>query len=90
MLSASTPCKGGSIAPPRIIIIRMEEASAVLSFKPSIAKVKTFDHIMELNNPMDSNDHSAILPAVIMESESKTIFAQAKTANSLEGMPLPK
>lgn len=90
MQSAAMPCKGGKTAPPSIIIIKMDEASAVRFSRPSIAKVKTFDHIMELKSPTASNDHNATSPERLIEAAMRTIFTKAKTASKREGMPFPK
>ena len=87
MQSAAMPCKGGKTAPPSI---KMDEASAVRFSRPSIAKVKTFDHIMELKSPTASNDHNATSPERLIEAAMRTTFTKAKTASKREGMPFPK
>ena len=90
MQSASIPCKGGNTAPPSIIIISIEDASAVRFSNPSIARVKTLDHIIELNNPIASNDQIAIGPLKSIPDANKTIFNNAKIANKRDGLPIPR
>ena len=90
IVSASIPCKGGKTAPPRIIIISIEEASAVRFSNPSIARVKTFDHIIELNKPMANNDQTAIVPLESIAVQIKTTFSNANMASRRDGMPFPR
>ena len=90
MQSASIPCKGGNTAPPSIIIISIEDASAVRFSNPSIARVKTLDHIIELNNPIASNDQIAIGPLKSIAVQIKTTFNNANMASRRDGMPFPR
>ena len=62
--SASFPCTGGIIAPPRIIIIKKADPCEVYFPRPAILKVKIQGHIMEQNKPPDKNANKATLPWV--------------------------
>ncbi len=79
----------GSIAPPTIIITNNEEPCDVYSSRPAIARVKIFDHIIELNNPMHNIDHIASLPCVKIPSRSNAITKKAKIVNVLAGRDFP-
>ncbi len=61
-ISANLPCKGGIIAPPKIIITKKAEPWAVYLPRPVRLKVKIHGHIIEQNKPPDSKAYSAKLP----------------------------
>src|ERR1700744_2109516 len=50
-LSANTPCIGGIIEPPKIIIINKDEPWPVYFPKPAMAKEKIEGHMIEQHKP---------------------------------------
>lgn len=87
--SAKSPCKGGSTAPPTIIIINIEDTCEVCSFNPSIARVKTFDHIIELNNPIASKVQITKGELIERLKTIKQTLTKAKIAKLRAVFPLP-
>ena len=63
-ISANLPCKGGIIAPPKIIIIKNAEPWAVYFPRPVRLKVNMHGHIIEQNKPPESKAYNAKLPEV--------------------------
>merc|ERR1712078_817646 len=61
-ISASFPCNGGIIAPPRIIITKKEEPCDVYFPKPVMLKENIQGHIIEQNKPPVKNANKAIFP----------------------------
>ncbi len=92
-MSANKPCRGGRIAPPNIIIISMDDASAVLSPSLSIARVNTFDHIIELKRPIAKSaqiDQEAKLPKTFIPTNNKALFTTANMASERAGLDFPR
>ena len=89
-MSANKPCSGGSNAPPTIIIIRIEEALAVCLPKPSIAKVNTFPHMIELNKPIANTHQTATCGSAIKEEIIKPRLTMAKILRLKAGFPFPR
>ena len=50
-LSATRPCKSGSMPPPHTIIMKMPDAAAVCLPKPSTARLKIAPHITDVQSP---------------------------------------
>ncbi len=88
--SAKSPCNGGKIAPPTIIIISIDDADAVWLPNPSIANVKTLPHIMELNNPIAKMHQTAIVGATIKDDIIKPKFTKANIPKLKAGLPSPR
>ena len=87
--SANKPCKGGRTAPPTIIIINIDDTCEVCSFNPSIARVKTFDHIIELNNPIASKVQITKGELIERLKTIKQTLTKANIANERAVFPLP-
>ena len=87
--SANKPCKGGSTAPPTIIIINIDDTCEVCSFNPSIASVKTFDHIIELNSPIASKVQITKGELIERLKTIKQTLTKANIANERAVFPLP-
>ena len=51
--SATCPCTIGIIAPPKIIITKIDDPCSLYLPKPSVAKSKIFGNITELKIPTD-------------------------------------
>jgi len=84
IISASLPCIGGIIEPPKIIIIKNAEPCVVYFPSPAIDKAKIAGHIIEQNNPPLKNAYIETIPVVnkpisiaIIPSvaKSKSVFA---------------
>lgn len=88
--SANKPCNGGSNAPPTIIIISMEEAEAVCLPKPSIDRVNTFPHIIELKRPIAKIHQTAICGADMKEEIIRPKLTIANIPKLNAGIPFPK
>ena len=74
--SASFPCIGGRIAPPRIIIIRNAAPWVVYFPSPAIAREKIHGHIIEHARPQLRSAYTAIIPEVFRA----TIVARSPNA----------
>ena len=87
--SATPPTSKGTMAPPKIIITNSEEPCEVFFPKPSIASVKIFDHMIELNNPKPIIAQNVIMPAVERAMVNNIIPANENIINVLPGRERP-
>ena len=89
-MSASLPCNGGIIAPPKIIIIKNAEPWEVYLPKPAILNVKIHGHIIEQNNPPDKNANNAKFPVVNKPISIPNIPRTLNIFSVLTGLSLAK
>src|SRR5574343_884116 len=89
--SAMIPCNGGTMAPPKIIMINRDEPLLVCSPKPPIDNEKIHGHITEQNNPPLIKDNNATLPVLnnptsIITTAALARYNRVRAASSPEMM----
>ena len=88
-MSASFPCIGGIIAPPRIIITKNAEPWEVNLPSPLILNAKIEGHIIEQNKPPLKKAKIAIVPLVNKPTNIAITPNKPKVFNVRAGLSFP-